>query len=481
LWLADSFPQMFFCLASRQKAGYTLPHDIDNEDLAMKTILIIAGSDPSAGAGVQQDLKVATVLGAYGVTAVTALTVQNTVGVQEVHPVEADLVAAQLEAILGDIAIDAVKVGMLATAAIVRVVAAKLKQLEVPVVVDPVLAASDGSPLLEEAGVKTLREEILPVTTLLTPNLAEAEQLTGREVKSIAAMEAAARELGEMGPRAVLVKGGHLAEAPVDVLWDGRNSYQLPGVHLDRRNTHGTGCALAAALATRLGQGGTLPEAVNEARELVAEAIRWGLPLGQGRGPVNPAAPFLREQERYAVLQTLAAAAGRLEQGDIAELIPEVQSNLGYATIFPRGPQDVAAFPGRLLCGPAGLIIPMEPAFGASRHIAAIILTAGKVFPQMRAAMNIRFLPEVEQLAPRLHLKAVFFDRSQEPGEIKEKEGSSLAWGVAAVVQPEEPPPDLICDRGDWGKEPMIRVLGTDPMNVVEKVLAIRQGIGTRE
>lgn len=441
----------------------------------MKKILIIAGSDPSAGAGLQQDLKVATLLGAYGATVVTALTVQNTLGVREVRPVDPDLVAAQLDAILTDITVDAVKVGMLATAAVVRAVAAKLKHLAVPVVVDPVLAASDGSPLLEEAGVKALREEILPITTLLTPNLAEAGQLAGREVNSVAAMEAAARELGQMGPRYVLVKGGHLAEAPVDVLWDGRNSYQLAGERLDGHNTHGTGCALAAALATRLAQGRTLPEAVNEARELVAEAIRWGLPLGQGRGPVNPAAPFLREQERYAVLQSLAAAARRLEQGGMADLIPEVQSNLGYATSFARGPQDVAAFPGRLLRGPQGLIIPREPAFGASRHIAAIILTAGKVFPQIRAAMNIRFLPELEKLALMLHLKAVHFDRSQEPPKIKELEGGTLAWGVASVLQPEEPPPDVIWDRGDWGKEPMIRVLGTDPMNVVEKVLAINQ------
>ncbi len=231
----------------------------------------------------------------------------------------------------------------------------------------------------------------------------------------------------------------------------------------------------------RLAQGQTLPEAVNEARELVAEAIRWGLPLGQGRGPVNPAAHFLREQDRYSVLMSLAAAASRLQQSGVEELIPEVQSNLGYATLFPRGPQDVAAFPGRLLQGPQGLIIPREPAFGASRHIAAIILTVGKVFPHLRAAMNIRFLPEVEKLATLLHLKAVSFDRAQEPPEVKAREGASLAWGVAAVLQPGETPPDLICDRGDWGKEPMIRVLGTDPMNVVEKILAINQALQVKQ
>ncbi len=442
----------------------------------MKKILIIAGSDPSAGAGVQQDLKVATVLGAYGVTAITALTVQNTLGVREVHPVDPDLVAAQLEAILTDITIDAVKVGMLATAAVVRAVAAKLKHLAVPVVVDPVLAASDGSSLLEEAGVEALREEILPITTLLTPNLAEAGRLTGREVKSIADMETAARELGEMGPRYVLVKGGHLAAAPVDVLWDGRNSYQLAGERLDGPNTHGTGCTLATALATRLAQGRTLPEAVNDARELVAEAIRWGLSLGQGRGPVNPAAPFRREQERYSVLQSLVAAARRLEQGGMAELIPEVQSNLGYATSFRPGPPGRGGFPRPVAAGPPG---PDHSPGAGFRGFPAPCRDYShgreKCFRDLRAAMNIRFLPEVEKLAPLLHLKAVYFDCSLEPPESKEREGGTLAWGVAAVLQPGEPPPDLICDQGDWGKEPMIRVLGTDPMNVVEKVLAINQ------
>ena len=448
------------------------------ENLGMKTVLIIAGSDPGAGAGIQQDLRVATLLGAYGLTVITALTVQNTMGVQEVQPVGPALVAAQLETVIADIRINAVKVGMLATAANVRAVAAGLRRVEVPlVVVDPVLAASDGTLLLEEAGVKAFKEEILPLTTLLTPNLAEAGRLTDREVRSTIDMETAARELGQMGPQYVLVKGGHLAGPPVDVLWDGRNCYQMMGERVSGVHTHGTGCALAAALATRLAQGRTLPEAVNEARELLREAIYWGLPLGQGRGPVNPAAPFLREQDRYPVLTSLSAAAARLQQGGIEELIPEVQSNLGYATLFPRGSQDVAAFPGRLRRGPQGLIIPQEPAFGASQHMAAIILTAGRVLPFLRAAMNIRFLPEVEKLAPRLHLRAASFDRSQAPPEVKAREWDTVAWGVASLLQPGEPPPDLICDRGEWGKEPMIRILGADPMNVVEKVLAINQAL----
>jgi hydroxymethylpyrimidine kinase/phosphomethylpyrimidine kinase len=445
----------------------------------MKTVLSIAGSDPSAGAGIQQDLKVATLLGAYGLTVITALTVQNTTGVRQMVPVDPELVAAQLESIFSDIKIDAVKTGMLATADIVRVVASALRRAAVPiVVVDPVLAASDGSPLLEEAGVEVFKEEILPLTTLLTPNLAEAGRLTCREVATIGDMEMAAQELSRRGPQYVLVKGGHLTGAPVDVLADGRNCYQLPGERLPGPHSHGTGCALAAALATHLAQGRSVPEAVNQARELVAESIRWGLDLGQGRGPVNTFVPRAREQERYQVLQGLAAAGQRLQQGGVEDLIPEVQSNLGYATVYPRGHQDVAAFPGRILRTPQGLMIPREPAFGASPQIAAIILTVGKVFPEVRAAMNIRFFEEVERLGPLLHLKVAGLNPSQEPpaaGKVREE--STLAWGVAAVLEPGESPPDLIYDLGDWGREPMIRVLGPDPMSVVEKVLALSQAL----
>jgi hydroxymethylpyrimidine/phosphomethylpyrimidine kinase len=442
----------------------------------MKNILLIAGSDPSAGAGIQQDLKVVTLLGGYGLTVITALTIQNTTGVSAVHPVDPDLVAAQLEAVFQDIRVDAVKVGMLATEAIVRAVAAKLRRHPVPhLVLDPVLAASDGTPLLSDAGMEVMKQELFPLATLVTPNLAEASRLTGGVVGTLEDMEAAARLLQPMGPGQVLIKGGHLPGDPIDLFFDGKNSYQLPGVRLLQPHTHGTGCALASALAALLAQGRAVPEALTQARELVGAAICYGLPLGQGRGPINPYAAWARELERYPVLQELTAAAARLSNGGVEALIPEVQSNLGYATLFPRGVEDVAAFPGRILRGPHGLIIPRAPEFGASRHIASIILTAGRSHPAMRSAMNIRYFPEVERLAPLLHLRVAGFDRAQEPPEIKSPEGGTLSWGVASVLQPGEPPPDLIFDRGDWGKEPMIRVLGADPMNVVEKVLALHQ------
>ncbi len=444
----------------------------------MKTVLIIAGSDPGAGAGLQQDLKTVTLLGAYGLTVVTALTVQNSQGVSAVHPVAPEVVAAQLDAVLSDFPVAAVKVGMLATPGIVRLVAERLRGLNgVPVVLDPVLAAGRGLPLLEEAGLAALKEELFSLAYLLTPNAPEAARLTGLPVETPEDLEAAARRLQALGPRWVLAKGGHLAGEPVDVLTDGTNAHHLPGERLDAPHNHGSGCLLASACAAGLAQGLALPEAVNRARTLTAQALTYGLPLGRGVGPVNPYAPFARDLARHQVLAALQAAAARLVHEDLSPLIPEVMTNLGYAAPYPEGPQDVAAFPGRIIKTPQGVLIPAPPAFGASRHIAALILTAMATHPDLRSAMNIKFFEGLEDLAPLLHLRVATFDRGAEPPEIKAREGGTLAWGVASVLKAGAPPPDLIYDRGDWGQEPMIRILGPTPMSVVETALALKNAL----
>jgi len=443
----------------------------------MKTVLIIAGSDPGAGAGLQQDLKVTTLLGAYGLTVVTALTVQNSQGVRAVHPVAPEVVAAQLEAVLSDFPVAAVKVGMLATPALVRTVAERLKGLDAPLVLDPVLAAGGGFPLLTADGISMLTEELFPLTHLLTPNAPEAARLAGLEVRTLGDLEEAARRLQDMGPRWVLAKGGHLPGEPVDVLTDGKNVYHLPGVRLAAPNHHGSGCLLASACAAGLAQGLSVPETVNRARGLTAQALKYGLPLGRGAGPVNPYAPFARDLARLEVLAALQSAAARLEKEGIEPLIPEVMSNLGYATPYPEGPQDVAAFPGRIMPGPQGLLIRVPPAFGASRHLSAVILTAMTTHPELRSAMNVKFFDGLDDLALLLHLRVASFDRGAEPPEVKAREGSTLAWGVASVLKPGEPPPDLIYDRGEFGKEPMIRILGPTPMSVAEKALALKNAL----
>jgi hydroxymethylpyrimidine/phosphomethylpyrimidine kinase len=441
----------------------------------MKTVLIIAGSDPGAGAGLQQDLKVATLLGTYGLTVVTALTVQNSLGVQAVHPVTPEVVDAQLSAILGDFPVSAVKVGMLANADIVRTVARRLKEYRPPyLVVDPVLAASSGAALLDSEAVAVLKEEIFPLIYLLTPNAPETALLAGMEVNTPADLEKAARRLQNLGPQWVLAKGGHLPGEPVDVLTDGTNAYHLRGARLNAPHGHGSGCVLATACAAGLARGLALPEAVNEARTLVVQALRWGLPLGSGRGPVNPFAPFARDAARYEVLESLKIAAARLQQEDISPLVPETMSNLGYAAPFAEGPRDVAAFPGRLVKSSQGLLIPTAPAFGGARGLAAVILTILDNYPLLRAAMNIRSVSGLEEIASLISLKLT---RMEQPGKSQEMENSQTR-SLAAVLKPGEPPPDLIREPGETGRESLIYVLGTDPQVVAEKVVALKNALG---
>ena len=255
----------------------------------MKTALTIAGSDSGGGAGIQADLKTFAAHGVYGTSAIVAVTAQNTLGVTSFLALPADLIIAQIEAVASDIGADAVKTGMLATAAIVEAVAAAIDDLELPrVVVDPVMIAKSGDRLLEDEAVSAMRAELLRRAFVVTPNVPEAEVLAGIPVRSVADMREAARRIHKLGPGAVIVKGGHL-DTPdvVDLLFDGHSFTEFRGPRVQSRNSHGTGCTFAAALAANLALGQPLPEATRLAKEYVVGAIRHGLAIGHGHGPMD--------------------------------------------------------------------------------------------------------------------------------------------------------------------------------------------------
>ncbi len=251
-------------------------------------VLIIAGSDCGGGAGIQGDIKTVSALGAYAATAVTAITVQNTTGVRSSHAVPPEIVFAQIRAVLDDIGADAIKTGMLVSAEVVRAVADALHGHTIPVVVDPVLTAKGGAALLDEPGLEAVVRYLIPMAAVVTPNVPEAERLTGKSIRSVEDMSAAAARLQESGVRAVLVKGGHLpGETVTDVFADGSGTYRFSAPRLRNRSTHGTGCALASAIAAGLATGRPLASAVEMSREFVRRAIANGLPFGHGIGPVN--------------------------------------------------------------------------------------------------------------------------------------------------------------------------------------------------
>jgi hydroxymethylpyrimidine/phosphomethylpyrimidine kinase len=260
----------------------------DPDPRPLSRVLIIAGSDSGGGAGLQADLKAVTMLGGFAATAVTAITVQNTLGVHGVHPLPLDLIEAQARAVLDDIGADAIKTGMLGSVEVVERVAAILDTSAAPAVVDPVMVAKGGHPLLAEAAVAAVRALMIPRAALLTPNAPEAEALTGLEVRDLDGQRRAGEALLALGARAVLMKGGHVpGDTVLDLLLTPAGETVLEGPRVETRHTHGTGCTLASACAAGLARGLPLERAVAEAWAYVAEAIRRAPGLGGGHGPLD--------------------------------------------------------------------------------------------------------------------------------------------------------------------------------------------------
>ena len=255
----------------------------------MRIALTIAGSDSSAGAGIQADLKTFAAHGVFGVTAITAVTAQNTTGVMAVAPLAADLVAAQIEAVVSDLGVHAVKTGMLANAAIVEAVAAAVADLEVPfLVVDPVMVATSGDTLLDDEGLLAMKKELVPRAHAVTPNIPEAEMLSGVAIRNEDDSREAAKRIFAFGPVYVVITGGHgSGDRLVDLVYDGEVFTDFAAERVEGRHTHGTGCSFSAALTAHLALGRRLPEAIPLAQEYVAGAIRHAPGLGRGSGPLN--------------------------------------------------------------------------------------------------------------------------------------------------------------------------------------------------
>lgn len=255
-------------------------------------VLVIAGSDSGGGAGIQADIKAITAMGGFAATAVTAITVQNTLGVTAIHPVPLDVLRGQIDAVLDDIGADVIKTGMLGNADVVTLVADRLQACEppVPLVLDPVMVATSGDALVDDGTETAIRDRLLPLAFLVTPNIPEAEKLTGLVVEDISGQLDAANRLVEMGARAALVKGGHLkGNVVTDVLVSARGMELMERPRLPGRNTHGTGCTLASAIAGLLADGAALPDAVRRAGDYLHEAIARAPGFGAGHGPVNHA------------------------------------------------------------------------------------------------------------------------------------------------------------------------------------------------
>lgn len=448
--------------------------------------MTIAGVDSGGGAGIAADLKTFAALGVHGTLAVTSVTAQNTYEVRAIHDLPPEMVVKQIEAVADDMGVDAAKTGMLSNAQIIRAVASTVRRYGFPLVVDPVMVAKSGAPLLRPEAVETLVKELIPIAEVVTPNRMEAEKLTGLEIRGVEDAKAAARKIvEELGARAAVVKGGHLGgDRSVDVLYvDGRyRVFSAP--RISDGCTHGTGCSFSAAIAAELAKGRGVEEAIETAKRFITMAIRYGVRVGKGHCPVNPSAWVDIPAERYRAIKAVEEGLELLvREGElVASYVPEVQMNLVMALPrrYVRGVEDVAGVMGRIVrygntVRPAGPV-----AMGASRHLARAVLKAMEFDPEVRAALNVRFDERLVEAARRLGLTVSYYDRSEEPEDVKRREGATIPWGIEAAIKRVGRVPDLVYHRGDWGKEPMINVFGRTPREAVEKLLRILRYVSTQ-
>ncbi len=432
-------------------------------------LLIIAGSDPMAGAGLQADLKTASALGVYALTVVTAVTSQNTKGVNKILNVPEEHLKSQLQAIYDDVEFDAIKIGMIGNEKQAEVIGKFIEKVKKPVVLDPVLVAQSGGELSKEVYVQGL----FRYCELITPNASEAERLSRIKINSLEDMiEAGKSLLSET--RRVLVKGGD-THIGFDVYLEKDRIHTFPIKRINTKNTHGTGCSLATAIASMFLNGYDWFDAVSRSREFIRKSIIGGVPLGSQFGTIDQFTSLKEDVKRYSIIKALKEAYEILSKEDLGFLVPEIQTNLVYALPHAETHQDVAGFMGRIIRYGNKLYAPFPPEFGASKHVATLVLSARKFYKEVSSAMALRYIPELIPLLRKKGFSIACFDRKKEPKEIKEKEGSSLDWGITEALKNTKTMPDIIYDKGGVGKEPIIRVFGKDPFDVVKKVLKIKK------
>ncbi len=441
----------------------------------MANVMTVAGSDSVGGAGLQADLKAFEAAGVHGCSVVTCVTSQNTKRVSAIFPLPVETVRSQIDSVLEDVKLDAVKTGMLYSPEIIGSVTARLKGLRVPIVVDPVAAATTGSSLHAEGFVDAMISKLIPIAHLVTPNIHEASALTGIKVKDERSVLRAGDELMEFGPRAVIIKGGHLGGSEAtDYLFIKKGVVKLTSPRV-RAEVHGTGCAFASMIAARLALGDELEEAARKAKAMMYKAILARETVGRGIPCANPLAVLRIEAGKAAMLKELSSAADDIERLIGPDMIPEVGTNIGYGVLGALEPDEVAAFTGRIVRAGTGARLVGCPEFGASKHVARIVLAASSHDPTVRAAMNIKFSEANLAACKKAGLSVATFDREEEPKGV-----SSMTWGVHTAIDSFGGVPDAIFDRGGVGKEPMIRLLGESPEDVVSKLKRVLSRRGTR-
>jgi hydroxymethylpyrimidine kinase / phosphomethylpyrimidine kinase / thiamine-phosphate diphosphorylase len=435
-------------------------------------VLSIAGSDSSAGAGIQADLKTFTTLGVYGCTAITAVTAQNTREVADIFEIEPESIAKQIRSVIQDMPPDAIKIGMIYNKQNIRTVSREVKMTDAPIVLDPILSASSGRQLLLPESFESFITELIPLSTIITPNRLEAQKITGFKIVSRSDVFRATRKIKDLGAKNVIIKGNPTKNKKVaDILMNSEGRFiEISDTRLNVEETHGTGCNFSAAITAYLAKGFTIIEACKLANKYVRDSLQDSIKIGAGLLLSNPAASMYDYACKYIVMKELRIAIEKIEAFEnFGKLIPETQSNIAFALPDAHELDHIAAIKGRFVkIGERVTTASSMIEFGASKHIGSAILAYMTVNRLMRSAINIKYDEKIRKI-----IKSIFnvsnYDRMKEPGHIMKKEGMSIFWGIKCALA-KSPEAEIIYHKGALGKEPMCIIFGSNPVEVVNKI-----------
>ena len=427
--------------------------------------LSIAGSDPSAGAGIQADLKTFAALGVYGLTVVSAITSQNTSKFSKAKEVSFDMVQSQIQSVLSDFNIDVIKIGMVYSSSTIKAIHSELKNTKIPIVLDPVFESTTGGVLLQNEAFSLFKKLLVPLSFVITPNIPEAERLAGMKVRTPRDVRAAAVKIHHMGAENIVIKGGHFGDKTVtDYVLEKTKFYSFSAKRINR-TTHGGGCNFSASLAVNIAKGNNLKDSVKFAKEFSFKSIANSQKIGSG--------VFVSRIESDEMQKELSAAISKFTNlKNISKYIPEVQTNFVFARKNPKSLDDVLGVSGRIVKVENSAVVVGNIKYGGSRHVGSAVLEMVKKFPAIRSCINIKYDKEFIKKAILKELVVSHYERKAESSKTRTKEGNTISWGIKNAIKSSKPV-DLIFHKGDLGKEPMIMIFGTTPDVVLGKLAKI--------
>lgn len=444
--------------------------------MRMKSVLTIAGSDPISGAGIQADLKTFSTLGVYGFTAITAITVQNTKTISRIFPLPSYLIAEQIKSIISDSKPDAIKVGMVYNRSIIFQLQKILNDIkDIPIIVDPILNSSTNTRLLMKDALNDFVKKLLPISTIITPNIAEAEEITEIRIQKEHNLIEALKMIKEMGAKNVVIKSGQLkSNKVIDILLDNENIiYKFSNPKKQIPENHGSGCNFSAALSAFTAKGYRVDQACKLANKFIQQIFEKSiLEIGKGLPVADAGFANYYDSMKYNVLVELSKAVRDFENiRNVGILIPETQTNFVYALPDAENIGDVAGVRGRIVKIDTAAKASACVEFGTSRHVANAVLTYMQIDNSIRSAINLRLNEKIIDIG-KSFLKTVQYDRTKEPIEIKRKEGSSIRWGIKSCLS-QEKDARMIFHQGDIGKEPMIILFADNPKKIIKYIKKI--------